>query len=419
MKALLKRWGLQSNTFVLLLSSSFVGAQSFQNIVPNGSFESYTLCPSNNSQIYRAAPWTGPRINSSDYFNSCSSIMNVPNYGGTTSPYPFYLPAKDGNAYAGIFYYKPTDDNREYAQVELSDTLMAGICYYVEFYAANSQGPPYAANNVAANLSATWYNTTTLSINNSILNITSHITNYGNPVLKDTVKWHKIAGIYEALGIEKYLIIGNFVSNAQTDTVRIFRPIGSANQAYLHLDAVSVYSIDPNGILPWSYRDTTINKGDSVYIGNKMGGLYFHPQWFTESGSYITTNAGITVSPTITSKYVVQFTLCGVQRTDTVKVTVPADIDVAVREMLMTDEALRLYPSPAASEIFIECPLIKDQEINIRLLMADGSTARHERVAFKSGKARIDVSRKEEGVYILEIRSREATLRRKVVLCRP
>jgi len=110
MKVLRKKWASPSSVFFLMIISAIANAQSFQNLVPNGSFESYTLCPSNNSQIYRAAPWTGPRINSSDYFNACSPQYNVPHYGGINSNYPFYLQAKDGVAYAGIFYYKPTDD---------------------------------------------------------------------------------------------------------------------------------------------------------------------------------------------------------------------------------------------------------------------------------------------------------------------
>lgn len=419
MKALQKKWVLQNRVVFILFISAISNAQSYQNLVPNGSFESYTLCPSNNSQIYRAAPWTGPRINSSDYFNACSSVMNVPKYGGVTSSYPYYLQAKDGAAYAGIFYYKPTDDYREYAQVELIDTLKAGSCYYIEFYAANSQGPPYAANNVAANLSATWYNTTTITANNSIINITSHITNYGNPILPDTVKWHKISGIYEALGIEKYLVIGNFASNSQTDTIRIYRPIGSANQAYLHLDAVSVYSIDPNGALPWSYRDTTIHKGDSVYIGNKMGGLNFHPQWFTESGSYIKTNAGITVSPTITSKYYVQYTLCGVQRTDTVMVTVLQENDVALKHLKELDDALKLFPLPAADFLYLQCETMKNDEA-VKLLISDhlSCSVREEDLVFKEGKTQIKTNELDNGVYFLQLRLRNGVLYRKVIVSR-
>jgi hypothetical protein len=420
MKRLPKKWGLLSSLLVSIFISNELKAQAFQNLVPNGSFESYTLCPDNSSQIYRAVPWTGPRINSSDYNNACSSLMNVPHYGGINHPYPYYLEAKDGAAYAGIFYYKTTESNREYAQVELTDTLRIGVCYYVEFYAANSQGPPFAANNVAANLSNTWYNVNpTLTVNNSILNITSHITNYGNPILPDTVKWHKISGIYEALGIEKYLIIGNFETNANTDTLRIFRPVGSAAQAYLHLDAVSVYSINPSGALPWNYRDTTISKGDSVYIGNKMGGLNFHPQWFTGDGTYIATNAGITVSPTITTKYYVQYTLCGVQRTDTVKVTVPTETDVAIRKLQMINEELQIFPVPADDVLNFECRVLSDDErIQIKIISNLGKAIKEEVLIFKNHLSSVNIDDLPCGIYTLRLRSDFGLVYRRFVIGR-
>jgi hypothetical protein len=420
MKVLQKKWVLLSRILVLVLFSKVAIGQSFQNLVPNGSFESYSLCPSNNSQIYRALPWKGPRINSSDYFNACSLQYNVPFYGGVGSAYPFYLQAKDGVAYAGIFYYKPTEDNREYAQVELIDTLKKDVCYYVEFWAANSQGPPYAANNVAANLSATWYNTTTLTVNNSILNITSHITNYGNPILLDTVKWHKISGIYEALGIEKFLVIGNFASNAQTDTVRIFRPIGSGNQAYLHLDAVSVYSLNPSGLLPWSYRDTSVaQKGDSIYIGNKMGGLNFKPQWFTQNGNYIKTNAGITVSPSITTKYFLQYTLCGVQRTDTVKVTVPKDNDVAIEKFKALNENLKLFPNPANEKLNIQCEAINNGDsFEICIFDCFGLMVKNEELFFKKKTTSIETKDLESGLYLLKLRVKNGTATGRFLICR-
>lgn len=419
MKVLQKKWVLLSRILVLVLFSKVAIGQSFQNLVPNGSFESYSLCPSNNSQIYRALPWKGPRINSSDYFNACSLQYNVPFYGGVGSAYPFYLQAKDGVAYAGIFYYKPTDDNREYAQVELIDTLKKDVCYYVEFWAANSQGPPYAANNVAANLSATWYNTTTLTVNNSILNITSHITNYGNPILLDTVKWHKISGIYEALGIEKFLVIGNFASNAQTDTVRIFRPIGSGNQAYLHLDAVSVYSINPSGSLPWSYRDTTINKGDSIFIGNKMGGINFHPKWYTQNGTFIKTNAGITVSPTVTTKYYVQYTLCGLQRTDTVRVTVPKDNDVAIEKFKALNENLKIFPNPANESLKVQCDANnKSERFDIWIFDSFGRMLRNAELLFEETVASIDTKELASGLYLLKLTGKDGTITRHFMINR-
>lgn len=411
-----KKWLLLNSYFVFLFYN--IGAQTFQNLVPNGSFETYTQCPNNGGQIYHASPWTGPRINSTDYFNACSSIMNVPHYGGINHFYPYYLEAKDGVAYAGIHYYKATEDNREYAQVKLLDTLKENTCYYVEFYAAITQNTTHWANNLSANLSATWYNTTFLTTNNSILNITAHITNYGNPIIRDTVKWQKISGIYQASGIEKFLIIGNFATNAQMDTARTSKITGFANIANCSLDAVSLYSINPTGILPWSYRDTSITIGDSVFIGNKMGGLNFHPKWYDVNGNYLKTNAGITVSPTVTSNYIVQFTLCGVVRADTITVTVkPKEIDVGNEEISLLSERLRIFPSPASDVIHFECEELKNnQQLTICIIDNLGQVIREEELIFKSGKSSVYLKNLENGVYLLKINKHNLQIVKKIFI---
>lgn len=431
MKRLLKRWWWLNKLVLVTISSYHTQAQTFQNMVPNGSFETYTQCPNNGSQIYFAPPWTGPTINSTDYLNACSANYNAPYYGGG-SLYPYYLNAKTGVAYIGMHVYN-SQNYREYAQVELSDTLRNGFCYYIEFYATTIQNAKYRVNNIAANLSNSNF-PLNLSPNNSLLTLPMHITNYNNPILTDTVKWEKVCGIYNASGNEKYITIGNFRGDALTDTFRIYGqyPVKDSyisKFSYIFIDAVSVYSINPNGVLPWSYRDTTINKGDSVYIGNKMGGLNFHPQWFTQNGTYIKTNAGITVSPTVTTKYVVQYTLCGVQRTDTVKVTVPLDTlgnDVSIERLKLLSEVpiaigIKIYPVPANE--MLELKINNEKLITASNLITIynnlGQIMREEEITFKNGVAQIKTDEFENGVYMLNLRSgNSGTVSKRFVISR-
>jgi hypothetical protein len=410
MNKLLKKWWWPSSVVSLLFTFSIARSQTFQNLVPNGSFESYTQCPTASSQIYYATPWTGPTTNSSEYLNACSSGKNVPHYGGIGSVYPFFLNAKTGVAYAGFYSYQ-LNNYREYAQVKLQDTLRIGSCYYMEFYATNGQWLKYKTNNIAACFSSNAY-PVNLVPPGIIPNIPQHITNYGNPILKDTVKWEKISGIYEATGLEKYVIIGNFKNDSNTDTVNIYLPgsypySGLTSDAYIFVDAVAVYSINPNGALPWVYTDTTINKGDSVYIGNKMGGLHFKPLWFYENGNFIDTNAGITVSPTLTTKYYIKYTLCGVQRTDTVKVTVRSDNDVAVKKYKLLNEELKIYPVPANDELKLsieKTELIKDFHL-LFIINNLGLIIREEELKFENGYSKIRTEDLPSGVYSLQLKS--------------
>jgi gliding motility-associated-like protein len=82
-------------TIVLLCS---INAATAQNLVPNGSFEQYTPCPTTLSDITFTTGWTNYTNGSCDYFHPCAtnSVCDVPTnvFGNET--------ADDGVAYTGI-----------------------------------------------------------------------------------------------------------------------------------------------------------------------------------------------------------------------------------------------------------------------------------------------------------------------------
>lgn len=303
------------NLIYIVLFLFFVSKLQAQlNLVPNWSFETYTACPNAASSLPGASPWTAPTANSSEYFNACAvPPYNVP-YCGASFQY-----AKNGNGFAGLWIVNgPGLNYREYAQVALTSTLIAGGCYYGEFYVNLHNKIKYACNNLAASFSNS-ANTTTAQVGFSVLNLPPHIINYNNPVVADTLNWVKVSGLYTAAGGEAYITIGNFKDDANTDTLDTGH--GTYQGAYYHLDAVSVFSVNPNGVLPWVYNDTTIFSGDSVYIGTQMGGT-FASSWYLQNGGFIKNGPGLYVKPAVSSNYIVQFTVCGVPRADTVHVTV-------------------------------------------------------------------------------------------------
>jgi hypothetical protein len=422
MNMLLRKWQSPGSLAIFLLICVTGSSQPF-NLVQNGSFESYSQCPNSDGQLFFAVPWTGPTTNSTDYNHACSTQMNVPYYGGIGHPYPYFLNAKDGSGYAGIHVYNSVN-YREYVQAKLNDSLESGKCYYVEFFAANTQNAKYGTNNLAGCFSASEY-PVSLMYPGTIPNIPLHITNFGNPVLRDTVKWNKIAGVYEATGVEKFFLIGNFKTDSQTDTLPLYKPgtpkyAGLTSFAYTYIDAISVYSINLNSKLPWSYRDTTINRGDSVFIGNNMGGLNFKPQWFGQNSEFIKTNSGITVSPTTTTKYYVQYTLCGTQRRDSIKVVVIDSTGVEVQEEEIFRESVLVFPNPAKDHLRItgnfDCGAwgISIEDLTGKLV------ERHE-VNMIDGAFDI-VLELDAGVYIITISKSSVEnaicVRRKLVICR-
>lgn len=429
MKELLRNWLLQNKgfnklaikkalAFCFFFYSMFdIKGQTFLNLVPNGSFETYSTCPGSSTEIRYAYPWTAPYNNSADYYNSCctTGFYNVPFYGGLSSYYQ--LNAKEGQAYAAIYFFQP--NYREYIQVKLTDTLKNNTCYYVEFYASNMQQAKYKTNNIGASLISTSYPDNGSS--GALINIPTHITNYGNPVLNDTAHWCKISGLYNANGTEKYLIMGNFNTDLSTDTVNLYPPntypYSLSPFAYVFIDAVSVYSINPTGNLPWSYRDTTVISGDSIYIGNSIGGI-FNPSWYTYTGGFITNNSGIYVKPTSDTKYVIEYSVCGTIRKDTIEVKVNSGI--GINESKLIKESCEIYPQPANNCVMIKLNYTLNYLFNKYCIYNNfGQLIQEGKMEFKNNEAKLNTEEFSNGVYFISISNQNhETITKKLVIAK-
>ncbi len=95
------------NYSLCLISLSFgegMGEATAQtNLVPNPSFETYTNCPNNGSQINYAFPWYSPTWGSPDYYNTCdgSAVLSF----GVPLNWFSYQYARTGSGYSGIYCY--------------------------------------------------------------------------------------------------------------------------------------------------------------------------------------------------------------------------------------------------------------------------------------------------------------------------
>ncbi len=391
---------------IFLFLSGFINSQ---NLVPNWSFETYTACPNSSSALSNSTQWYGPTTNSSDYFNSCapSYSFGVP----YQSPVSFQN-AKDGNAIAGIWVINSFGLNyREYLEVKLSDSLQNGVCYYGEFYANLHNKVKWACNNLAASFSYTQHTISNMS-GYPPLYLPQHIIKYNNTIIKDTGNWVKVSGIYTAFGGEKYITIGNFKDDVNTDTARLCTGSGCYLGSYYYFDAVSVYSINPTGVLPWTYSNTTVAIGDSVYIGNTLGGG-FTSNWYTLPGVFIKTGAGIYVKPVTTSTYVVQFTVCGVPRSDTLTVTVTG---LGINELGFKSDELRISPNPNNGvftlEILNDEFRIKDEELRIVNVLGQEI----KRYKLQNKKQQVDLQEIDSGIYYLQLlQSGKTILVKKIV----
>lgn len=246
MKALLylyKRAFLMRNRhfiFFLVFLTSYVKSQ---NLVPNGSFELHSGCPTAGGQINFATPWYNPNTLSPDYFNTCgSSGFDVPvNIWGYQFP-------RTGSAYSEIGVYGAVSSSsaREYIQVQLTDTLIAGKLYCVSFFVSQagasslvSSYTPIAISEIGLLFS----NNSIIVGNYNPLPFTPQIISPSGVILDDTTSWTEISGIYTALGGERFITIGNFKNDISTDTLVIANP-GFDPQGYYYVDDVSVIDCD-------------------------------------------------------------------------------------------------------------------------------------------------------------------------------
>jgi len=214
---------------IILILTLKLGAQV--NLVPNPSFENYSVCPNSVGEVDKAFPWYSATGSSPDYFNICNTTaVGVPNHAGG------FQYARTGNAYAGLNAYVSTVTNgRDYIQVSLDSTLQAGKEYCVSFYVNLANVSKYAIDGIGAYFSLSAVTCSTVCF----LAYSPQISNATNNIIIDTLNWTKVSGNFTASGGEQYMTIGNFKNDGNTDTMTVYS--GASNSAaYYLIDDVSV-----------------------------------------------------------------------------------------------------------------------------------------------------------------------------------
>jgi hypothetical protein len=152
-----------------------------------------------------------------------------------------------------------------------------------------------------------------------------------------------------AAGGEKYMMLGNFKSNALTNTMIInptYLPISSAD---ILIDDVSLIELE----LPaFAGNDTSVVPGDSVFLGRVPElGLDELCTWYKAPSLVpIDTIAGFWINPVTTSTYIVRQEICGKVKWDTV--VVHMDL-VGVPDHDQLQKQITLWPNPSNNRLSI------------------------------------------------------------------
>jgi hypothetical protein len=224
--------------FILFFNHSFS-----QNLVPNPSFEDYSQCPTAFDQINRAVGWSSYKY-SPDYFNTCAAIpVSVPN-NGRGQQIPLI-----GDAYAGIGTYDAQGSSiREFIGIQLTETLIPGNKYFVSAYVSRSNS---FVTNGASNKFGFRFSTIPYDVFNPVpVDNFSHI--HSDSLITDSINWTKIGGSFIADSLYRFLIIGNFYDDANTDTLET-----NGFGAFYYIDAVCVSS-DSLYDLNWTSIETPL-----------------------------------------------------------------------------------------------------------------------------------------------------------------
>ncbi len=222
-----------------------------QNLVPNPGFEESDSCTFGLG-LGALHDWYSASI-TPDHLQSCQPY-------GTANGLPMnmftYQEPYDGNSCVGIFTYTPYDDGveqREWIMAPLLEPLVPGQAYYCSFranaaFGGNLLHPTIwlASNHVGMLFTTYDRHSTHWDPLPAPLNY-AHVS-YPQ-ILADTVGWTLVSGNFVADSAYSYLMIGNFFSNALTDTIRFADPANVEEWydfSYTLIDAVCVSPV-PGG----------------------------------------------------------------------------------------------------------------------------------------------------------------------------
>lgn len=201
--------------FIITFHHHFAGAQ---NLVPNNGFEVQDTCPL-VSQITLAQSWSSPSLGTPDLFNSDCATQNVS--------------AHTGHGSSGVFTLVTFPDYREYIQARLLAPLNEAQSYCVSFWVKRSNFR-YATNRMGV-----YFSTDSIyETNTDPLPFVPQVDNLTSNMLSST-GWIQISGSFVANGGERYIIVGSFASDAETDTL-VANSGSTSNVAFYQIDDITV-----------------------------------------------------------------------------------------------------------------------------------------------------------------------------------
>lgn len=368
------------------------------NLVSNPSFEDKYNCNIALSELYKAKYWNSldsiKLVCGGDYYNACSINTNV-----TTTPknvLSFQYP-KTGTAYIASQFYCTSSCSspyfRSYPKNRLVSNLVAGKVYCAKMYVNLINTCKFGIDAVQMYFGDISVDTISYC-GLPLTYLTPQVSNPAGNILTDTLNWIEVSGTFTASGTEKYLLIGNFKSDAAVNKSVVDN--SQADWSAFNIDDVSV--IDYN--LPaYAGPDKNINLGDSAFIGRPPE-IGLECTWTTGTTT-VGTGGGIWVKPTSlgTFSYVVTQNLCGNIKTDTVFVNMSS----GVSENILFAQSIGIYPQPAKDVLNISLSNYYESSVKVKLFSIEGKEIESKELQLSDYKTSIPTQNLSNGVYILQL----------------
>lgn len=395
----------------LILLLPLINSAQIANYVNNGSFES--LNSNSITSLYNTVNYWQPIDTGKfcDYLiTKRSPISNAPGAFGYQYP-------RTGDNYIGSTFFcaNCSFNPRGYPRNRLKGFLQSGKTYCVKFHIVNTNNSPFAIENFGAYFGTSQMDTINYC-NIPLTYLTPQVINT-NGIITDTMNWVPITGTFVANGNEKYLVLGNFKSDAQTNTLLINPTYSATIVNDVCIDDVSLIDID----LPaYAGSDTWILPGDSVFIGRQPDvGIDEACMWYKmpNTTTAIDTVAGLWVKPSVTTSYLVRQEICGNVKWDLVTVYISATGQLEIEQLT---ENLKVFPQPAQNEINLKFEIKNPNEFTeVEIFNNLGERVKKQNIEFNNKQSSIKTEDLSEGVYFLSLKNNNGiTIKKRFVIVR-
>ena len=263
------RFLLIANFIIVLLSNSVAqtGAPiSTPNIVPNPSFEKFSGTPI--GWYYKGAHfdnvmqyWNSPTSTSPDIFGNGVRVPSSWKEKGFGNQKAYH-----GERFIGLTMYGCSEGKphcREYVQIQLSEPLVIGQRYEVEFYLAHLPRSMYC-NNMGIYFSEKQFEFRA----EEFLEFKPQVKEENIASINQQA-WKKVNKAFTATNNADYLIIGNFYKDEETETLK--NSSQDFKYAYYYFDNISVKKQQPILAVPKHTNDLltkTVSAGDVIVLKN-------------------------------------------------------------------------------------------------------------------------------------------------------